>query len=64
LSARIVARVVRPLERDPRGGIERQQVHLALDAVEQPHQAAGVLGRVVCLAVDLGGGQVTGQLIL
>ena len=47
LGEAVDARVRRPLERNPGGLVERQQVHLPLDAVQQPHQAPRVLRRVV-----------------
>ena len=37
----------RPLERNAGRFVERQQVHLGLQAVQQAHQSAGVVGRVV-----------------
>ena len=51
-SARIRAKrltrfVRRPLEGNARRLVERQQVDLRLDAVQQPHEPARVFGRVV-----------------
>ena len=43
----IDARVGRPLERDARRLVERQQIDLRLDAVQQPHQPPRILVGVV-----------------